>query len=455
MEGFCRLAGDALDLSSPMKFLTWNDKHKLHHASLNVPERVATGFSGQGALALRELARELRRANPTWETAVTLHQVEAKLASVLRTILEAAPETETGVAAAGVAQRLLDWTVDIGSTRRHAVPIAFLPQRATRFAIGPVEFVHREDFGQADVKVGASASNANSATERHQFAMERIDKSLATRGAHWIALVTVSNREADVSVATANNAVDIALGALQAMVGTSGLNTIGRVGGRLANWDCFDTWFEMDGQTAFRRNDDPPGFAIDIGAFEKWLAEAHPARSAAGQCLHAFLAGGPFPRLNEAWCEAAYWFHEAMAEHLDTMRIARLETSLEVLLRAEKSSGSANRILAGLEAVLGIDPSTNIGVVRSVTMRELVEEMVRSRSRVLHGTWPTLTSDLPGTIPVSDLAAVVRRLIVMFAIKLEQYAANGDHKDDLAPFLTWVRGQATKRASTVVSAETK
>jgi hypothetical protein len=440
VKEFRRLSGDALGVTGAMGFLTWNDRHKLHHASLNVPERVATGFSAEGAFAIRELARDLRRGDTVWRKAVTLQQADLKLGAELRSILEIQPALEIEEAASRLVQRMMVWAADIGATRRHAIPITLLPHRLARFEIGPVGFVHRDNLDAADLLAGPAGSEVPT-DERHRLALERIDKSLATRSACWIALVTVSNRERDVSTATANNAVDIALGALQAMAGVSALDNIGRVGGRLANWDCYDTWFPAGGDPEFTRNGHPPGFAVEVGAFETWLAETEPARSAAGQCLHAYLAGEPFPRLHEAWCEAAYWYHEAMAEHLDTMRIARLETSLEVLLRAEKTSGSTGRILTGLQAILGIDPSLNVGVVRTITIRELVEEMVRSRSRVLHGTWPTLGSDLPGSVPVADLAALVRRLIGLFAVKLELYTTDRENKDDVVAFLTWVQAQ--------------
>lgn len=439
VKEFRQLSGDALGLSGPMDFLTWNDKHRLHHASLDVPDQVATGFSAEGAASIRELAKELRRGSRVWRKAVTLHQADAKFGVELRLILEANPKLEIEELLSRLSERMVAWAADM-APRRHAIPIALVPQRLTRFDIGPVAFVHRDDLDAADLVAGPKGADLPT-DERHRLALARIDKSLATRNACWLALVTVSNREKDVSIATANNAVDIALGALQAMAGVPTLNNVGRVGGRLHNWDCYDSWFTVSGHPGFNQTARPPGHGIEVGAFETWLAETEPALRAAGQCIHAYLEGEPFPRLHEAWCEAAYWYHEAMAEHLDTMRIARLETSLEVLLRAEKSSGSTSRILGGLEAVLGMDASVNVGVVRTITIRELVEEVVQSRSRVLHGTWPTLGSDLPVTVQVADLAILVRRLIGLFAVKLERYAVDRDHKDDVAVFLDWVRNQ--------------
>jgi hypothetical protein len=55
------------------------------------------------------------------------------------------------------------------------------------------------------------------------------------------------------------------------------------------------------------------------------------------------------PLLEQAWCDAAYWLHEALAEQIDAIAIAKLETALEVLLRAENNSGSNQRLLAILK----------------------------------------------------------------------------------------------------------
>ena len=55
-----------------------------------------------------------------------------------------------------------------------------------------------------------------------------------------------------------------------------------------------------------------------------------------GRRLSAYLeATSVVPDLDEAWCNVMYWFHEAMAECLDTVAVAKLETSIEVLFRAE------------------------------------------------------------------------------------------------------------------------
>ncbi|WP_157384418.1 hypothetical protein [Nitratireductor soli] len=438
LKGFRILSADVLDL--PRNFLTWNVKHQLHHATLNLPESEARGFTAEGALALREIARSIRNAG-TWQKAVTREQLEKKLASELLSLLADDREPKAAELRPKLEARLVAWLSEITQTRLHAVPIVFLPQRIARFSIGPVDIVHRSDLA-SPADFGIEHHSATPASEEfHRMAMQRIDQTLASRNAQWVALVRVSNREKSVSVAMANNTVDIALGAFQALVGTSGLSEIGRVGGRLSNWESFETWFHLDGSSGLEPRSHPPGASIDIGELERWMVQSGNVLEALGRRVRTYLDGGNFPKLNESWCEAAYWYHEACAERLETMHVARLETSLEVLFRAENGSGSTRRILEGFEVLLGLDSSKNIGTTRPITVKKLVEELVQTRSQVLHGTWPTLTTDLPGHVSTDDLSRIARRLLVLFGLKLDRYTQTPSHTDDVASFLSWVREQ--------------
>lgn len=440
LRGFRVLSADVLDL--PGNFLTWNTKHQLHHATLNFPESEARGFTADGASALREVARSIRHAE-TWQKAVTREQLEKKLASELLSLLAGDRDPRAAEVRPKLENRLAAWLSEVTQTRLHAIPIVFLPQRTARFSIGPVDVVHRSDLASpADFGIEHDPA-APEAEEFQRIAMQRIDQTLASRNAQWVALVRVSNREKSVSVAMANNTVDIALGAFQALVGTSGLSEIGRVGGRLSNWESFETWFHLDGSSGFEPRSHPPGASIDIGELERWMMQSDTVLETLGRRVQTYLDGGNFPKLNESWCEAAYWYHEACAERLETMHVARLETSLEVLFRAENGSGSTRRILQGFEVLLGLDSSKNIGTTRPITVKKLVEELVQTRSQVLHGTWPTLTTDLPGHVSADDLSRIARRLLILFALKLDRYTQTPTHADDVASFLSWAGEQVS------------
>jgi hypothetical protein len=90
----------------------------------------------------------------------------------------------------------------------------------------------------------------------------------------------------------------------------------------------------------------------------------------------------------------AYWFHEALAEPIDSIAIAKLETALEVLLRSESSKGSTSRVLTILYCFFGLQPDDPVAPNASLTAKQFAANLVRDRSRILHGTWSTLNARL-------------------------------------------------------------
>jgi hypothetical protein len=80
---------------------------------------------------------------------------------------------------------------------------------------------------------------------------------------------------------------------------------------------------------------------------------------------------------------------------LDTVAVAKLETAIEVLFRAESMSGSKRRLLESFDAIFGLGSKDFLDAAKTVTVEEFVQAITTARSRILHGTWPTLHSDLP------------------------------------------------------------
>ena len=72
------------------------------------------------------------------------------------------------------------------------------------------------------------------------------------------------------------------------------------------------------------------------------------------------------PDLDEAWCNAAYWYHEALAEPLDTVAVAKLETAIEVLFRSENMDGSKKRIISSFDAIFDLSEAD---VIREASSR--------------------------------------------------------------------------------------
>ena len=164
-----------------------------------------------------------------------------------------------------------------------------------------------------------------------------------------------------------------------------------------------------------------------------------------GRLVDAYLSGqGDFPRLQQAWCNAIYWFHEGMSESLDAVAIVKLETAIENLFRAESTKGSNARILDGLKGMFRIEESDPISPSSDVTFKKFVKDLVMNRSRVLHGNWPTLPGRDAGIIK-SGLEDIARQFLIGYPQFLETYVKESDSpQDDTKALLKW----AVTRAGT-------
>jgi hypothetical protein len=98
--------------------------------------------------------------------------------------------------------------------------------------------------------------------------------------------------------------------------------------------------------------------------------------------------------LETAWCDAGYWLHEALAEPIDSIAIAKLETAVEVLVRAESTARSKRRRLTTLNTFYGLAPDDPIAQGSPVTAKQFAQAVAGERSQILHGTRSTLNSQL-------------------------------------------------------------
>ena len=159
-----------------------------------------------------------------------------------------------------------------------------------------------------------------------------------------------------------------------------------------------------------------------------------------GRLVKSFATGQyRFRKLEQAWCDAAYWLHEALAENIDAISAVKLETALEVLTWAGSTSGSQARLEAILAAFYGLDPGDPIRSESSMTAKQFAKRIVSERSQILHGTRSTLNwrSVTNRNGDEGFVVEVVRRA----AIELEAYASSPSPKDDPDAFLTWVRSK--------------
>jgi len=191
-----------------------------------------------------------------------------------------------------------------------------------------------------------------------------------------------------------------------------------------------------DGHLSFGTTNNQPGLAFGPGVPDKFVAEARAELSSVGNRITSFVSGGgPLAALEQAWPDAAYWFHEALAEPLDTIAVPKLETAIEVLIRSENTKGSKARIEKVIRAFYGKAPSDLITPQSQTTVADFAKGFVRDRSRILHGTWSTLTHPLHGSRP--ELTDLTRALLILYTVTLDDYATSAtptDSIDELVAF---------------------
>jgi hypothetical protein len=187
-----------------------------------------------------------------------------------------------------------------------------------------------------------------------------------------------------------------------------------------------------------------PGLPIGPGTLADILQKTEALITAVGSCVQSFVTGRfRLSNLECAWCDAAYWLHEALAEPLDSIAIAKLETALEVLLIGQNPAGSERRITTILELFYNLKPNDPVVNGGTTTAKQFARNVVHERSRILHGTWSTLNSRL--ALNRQGLENFVTTVIRRAALEIKNYALSDSPKDNIDDFLAWVkrRGQPT------------
>lgn len=411
----------------------------LVHGSLDLISRQITGFTSRGATAIGNLARSLRLASLTAQRRASTATVSRVIASEIiarwkgRTYESlTADELET------FDKVLVEWFEKQDRVRTHAVPCTITPFYSEPFSVGPTRFVHMHDFPPKTMGLPEDFP------KNDPLGAALIDFG-RQHWAPWIAVVAVPGREEKQSVRTADIAVDIALAILQLTVGPD-LRRISRATARSGPLWRVD-WHLTDEQIGGGTSNQEPARSLSQPVFAGILEKYQPALSGMGRRLEDFLAGtSAVASLDESWCNAAYWYHQALGEDLETVAIAKLETCMEVLLSAESTSGSTRRLLEAFSALWGLSRDDTVGDDPSdcITAGQMVDSIVTARSRILHGTWPTLGTDMPsakGKGPCSFALAemLAKRLLVDTSAYLDAYVEAGGKDCPISDFLFWVQ----------------
>lgn len=420
----------------------WFSEHDIVFGLGMHPDGRAFGFNAAGAAAIRGLADALVAERPAFRTGIRVSALMVTLAKTLYKFVARENSTITSDELDQIEDAIGNWFEAETVARKFLIPCTILPEHATQFSIGPIDF-----FSVRDLAVREDIP-PEQLTDHLKYGP--LIQTMQQRAAIWIAEVEVSGFDEPIGTERANLAVDVALVAIQMVLPVSYSREIARITGRTMppNIGTFFTTKHNIHTGSERRE---PGLGISGEVFDQQLVAHRALVESVGRRVDAYVRGAlVLPKLEQAWCDGAFWLHEGLAEPLSTVAVAKLETAIEVMLSAESSKGSAARFRAAFESLYGLKNTDPIRPGNPQTVKQFIESIVGARSRVLHGTASTLSSDTSsneqGGRPVFEMLAL--DLMRRFTLVLDEYVKDSAAVDDTESFLSWINDQRLKAPST-------
>jgi hypothetical protein len=382
--------------------------------------------------ALDALVASLIARSAGMERGSGFETVHRELLDTLTKYLGRAENSLDATVVATIHANLEEWFGQRSKSRQVFIPCAISPWEAPRFSVGPVVFVYRNEFTRSEFYPPDSGL-ARRGFDDMLLEMEK------TR-VHWLACVSIEHCDRDKGEQTAALTADLALAGLQLILPLFWhTREMSRLDTRRGEAQTHSV--SLSGGTySLRSTVRDAGLLIGDGTLAEALARNSHWVDAIGSCVTSFATGKfRFPNLELAWCDATYWLHEALAEASDAIAYAKLETALEVLARAENTSGSQSRIELILDAFYSLNPADKLTPESKMTARQFAKEIVRDRSRILHGTWSTLQPSIG--MNRERMEKFVIEVIRRAALELEEYAKTTTPKDDIESLLLWVKSK--------------
>ncbi len=350
----------------------------LGHVREDVDDMIVIRMPGHHAFT--ELTECILERVPRMERGVAYADVQTELFARMENYIGREPSNVSDQDAQALVAHFEKWFADRALPRRVFVPCVISRTPAPRFEIGPVTFEYIDDITASNVY---PRSADDTIAGRPGF--DDIVRWMREENADWLAHVYVEGCEPKRAEEIAELSVDLVIVGLQLAAPYLDTRTMSRLDARRGTSQK-RAMSEAGGfySTGWTRRE--PGLAIGHGTLPDILEKAAPVFVAVGNVVRSFATGSyRLPTLERAWCDAAYWFHQALAESIDTIAIANLETALEVLVRAESSRGSERRMVEILSAFFGLGPDDQITPGSLLTTRQFARNIVRDRSRIVSG----------------------------------------------------------------------
>lgn len=402
------------------------------YKTINFRDRTVTQFSQEALRDVTALSGSLRDNRAEYVRGVGFHVMCETVAKIVIRTFRGRSGDEVDERDLRELKREVDaWFARASESRQYLVPCNVLPSRARAFEFGPIRFFHYSDLDTDDYGLPADSEVAD-------VSLEPLRCVMGDNAASWLGEVSVEGCEKKRSAEIAELAVDVAIGALQLVVPAELGRRMARATAR--RLPAYRGSFAVtEGGVEIGMANEQAGLGLAPDDFEELIDSASDTVTAMGRFIDVYVSGqGELPMLKGAWCNAVYWFHEGMSEPLNTVAVVKLETSMEILFSAGSRTGSKTRILDGLRGMFEIDGSQTIDPSSGVTYEDLATEIVKARSWVLHGNWPTLALQDRG-IDRATVEIMARQFLFAYPLSVEKYARELGvrARDDAHAFLDW------------------
>jgi hypothetical protein len=394
-------------------------------------------FTRDARDAFDNLTEALVKECPGLDRGIAFRRIRREIFNMIESHIGSDPALLLSNDVMVLVAQLGKWFQHEAEPREVFVPCAISPWPAPQFTIGPARFIYVDDVPRADFY----PPHANS-MRRSDF--DKMLERMKSERAHWLAQISVEGCDRERGEEIGALAADLAIVTLQLALPTSwNTRTMSRLDARRggANSQTLSRTATTDcgGYSAH-----DAGITIGQGTMQDILLNCAPLVDAVGKCVTAF-ANGRFTllRLEQAWCDAAYWYHEALAERIDSIAIAKLETSLEVLLRSTNTKRSQSRIRSVLDTFFNLKPEDPIVTGSPTTADKFAKSIVEDRSKVLHGIMSTLQPHIG--IDRDGLEEFVASVLRRAVIELAGYKFSLAPQDEIEAFLEWVKSKNTSQ----------
>ena len=408
--------------------------------TIDVAESSIMAFSDSARADVVRLTKSLRENREDYVRGVASNVMCSVVAQAIVKQFRGRSGEEARASDLTELKRQVDtWFSNAAVSRRHLVPCTILPSSARAFEFGPIRFFHASEFNPKDYDLPAADSGID-------VFVGPLTRMMRDHSACWLAEVSVDGCERNRSAEIAGLTVDVALGGLKLVVPPAYGRLMARISARTmpafrGSFAVTATGVEPGGANL------QPGHGLPAESFEGFVDTASAQIAVMGRLLDAYLSrDGDLPKLEQAWCNAAYWFHEGMSEPLDTVAMVKLETAIENLFSVESATGSKKRMREGLKSMFGIEETEKFATSPDLTYKKLVDDIVSIRSRVLHGTWPPLLGRDPA-ISRSTLEDIARGFLSEYPQLLQRYWNEANTPvDEAEALLKWAatRGGAAR-----------